>query len=153
MFRESGDISVGSRHCQKSLFDARDLQALRQHCIKNRRDSVMKITACSQEHFQKSFSVSTVHCDINKCRLKLSCKVAVICEHDPEMLLSSLGQSLFKIDSKWKNCSMVRWIDIWHYFLKIMEAMSSKLKRRGIVIRIVIIAKFKSLHIRWYGSH
>ena len=47
-------------------------RALRQHCIKNRNDSVMVITAWDQGRFQKSLSVSSVHCAIHKCRLKLS---------------------------------------------------------------------------------
>lgn len=36
---------------RKTIVDARDLQALRQHCIKNRYGSVVEITASAQEHF------------------------------------------------------------------------------------------------------
>jgi len=35
---------------QKSIMDACDLQALRQHCIQNKEDSAMKITAWAREH-------------------------------------------------------------------------------------------------------
>ena len=38
----------------------------------------------------------------------VSCKEEAICEHDPEMLLSSVGQSL----SEMENCSVVRLIKI-----------------------------------------
>lgn len=56
-------------------WDALDLWALGQHCIKNRDDSVMQITE------------------------------EVICEHDPEILLvSSVGQSSFKMDrGEWET--------------------------------------------------
>lgn len=45
----------------------RDLWALRR---RYRRYSVMEITACAQEDFQKSQSVKTVQCTIYKFRLK-----------------------------------------------------------------------------------
>ena len=59
-FRKSGDMSVRKGHLQELILDAPNLWAHRQHCTKNSHDSVMKITAWAQEHFQKSLSVSTV---------------------------------------------------------------------------------------------
>jgi len=57
--------------------------AFRQHGIKNRHDSVIKITAWAQGHFHKSLSVNAVRWAIHKCCLKLCCEA--ICEHDPEI--------------------------------------------------------------------
>ncbi|KAF3708097.1 hypothetical protein EXN66_Car001270 [Channa argus] len=48
-----------------------NLRALRRHCIKNRHDSLLDITAWAQEHFLKSLSVNTGRCVIHKCKLKL----------------------------------------------------------------------------------
>ena len=55
----------------RSKLDAHDLQALGQHCIKDRHDSLLDITAWSQEHFQKSLSMNTVHRETHKSKLKL----------------------------------------------------------------------------------
>ena len=56
---------------QKPILDARDLRALRRHCIKNRHDSVTEITAWAHDHFRKSLSVNIVRHAIHKCKLKL----------------------------------------------------------------------------------
>ena len=56
---------------RKPILDARDLRALKRHCIKNRHDSVTEITAWAQDHFRKSLSVNTVRRAIHKCKLKL----------------------------------------------------------------------------------
>ena len=136
-FRESGEIFVREGQGRKPILDARDLRALRRHCIKNRHDSVTEITAWA--HFRKSLSVNTVRYPQIKA---LSCKEEAICEHDPETPSSSLGQSSFKMDwGKVENESK---------FLETMDAASSGLKMRGI-IRLVIRAQYKSLHLWWYG--
>ena len=70
-FRESGEIFVRKGQGRKPILDARDLRALRRHCIKNRHDSVTEITAWAQDHFRKSLSVNTVRRAIHKCKLKL----------------------------------------------------------------------------------
>ena len=44
---------------------------IRRHCIRNRHDSLLDITAWPQENFQKSLSLNTVHVAIHKCKLKL----------------------------------------------------------------------------------
>ncbi len=70
-FRESGTISVRKGQGRKTILDARDLQALRRHCITYRNATVMEITTWAQEYFQKTFSVNTIHRAIRRCRLKL----------------------------------------------------------------------------------
>ncbi len=55
----------------KTILDARDLRALRRHCITYRNATVMEITTWAQEYFQKTLSVNTIHRAIRRCRLKL----------------------------------------------------------------------------------
>uniref|UniRef100_A0A9J8B2T7 Tc1-like transposase DDE domain-containing protein n=1 Tax=Cyprinus carpio carpio TaxID=630221 RepID=A0A9J8B2T7_CYPCA len=70
-FRESGTISVRKGQDRKTILDARDLRALRRHCITYRNATVMEITTWAQEYFQKTLSVNTIHRAIHRCRLKL----------------------------------------------------------------------------------
>ncbi len=70
-FRESGTISVRKGPGRKTILDARDLRALRRHCITYRKATVMEITTWAQEYFQKTLSVNTIHRAIRRCRLKL----------------------------------------------------------------------------------
>ncbi len=70
-FRESGTISVRKGQGRKTILDARDLRALRRHCITYRNATVMEITTWAQEYFQKTLSVNTIHRAICRCRLKL----------------------------------------------------------------------------------
>ncbi|KAK3507962.1 hypothetical protein QTP70_005447 [Hemibagrus guttatus] len=70
-FRESGTISVPKGQGRKTILDARDLRALRRHCITYRNATVMEITTWAQEYFQKTLSVNTIHRAIRRCRLKL----------------------------------------------------------------------------------
>ncbi|KAK3567031.1 hypothetical protein QTP86_008975 [Hemibagrus guttatus] len=70
-FRESGTISVCKGQGRKTILDARDLRALRRHCITYRNATVMEITTWAQEYFQKTLSVNTIHRAIHRCRLKL----------------------------------------------------------------------------------
>ncbi len=70
-FRESGTISVCKGQGRKTILDARDLRALRRHCITYRNVTVMEITTWAQEYFQKTLSVNTIHRAIRRCRLKL----------------------------------------------------------------------------------
>lgn len=66
---ESGEISVSKDQGPKPILYIHN--PLRWHHIKNRYDSVVKITAWAQEHLWKPLSLNTVcHC-IHKCRLKL----------------------------------------------------------------------------------
>ncbi len=53
-FRESGTISVRKGQGRKTILDARDLRALRRHCITYRNATVMEITTWAQEYFQKN---------------------------------------------------------------------------------------------------
>ncbi len=111
-FRESGTISVRMGQGRKTILDARDLRALRRHCITYRNATVMEITTWAQEYFQKTLSVNTIHRAIRRCRLKLYKKEA-ISKHDPEAQAFSLGQGSFKMDcGKVENCSVVRRIKI-----------------------------------------
>ncbi len=70
-FRESGTISVRKGQGRKTILDARDLRALRRHCITYRNVTVMEIITWAQEYFQKTLSVNTIHRAIRRCRLKL----------------------------------------------------------------------------------
>ncbi|KAK3571804.1 hypothetical protein QTP86_020594 [Hemibagrus guttatus] len=70
-FRESGTISVRKGQGRKTILDARDLRALRRHCITYRNATVMEITTWAQKYFQKTLSVSTIHRAIRRCQLKL----------------------------------------------------------------------------------
>ncbi len=70
-FRESGTISVRKGQGRKTILDARDLRALRRHCITYRNATVMEITTWAQKYFQKTLSVNTIHRAIRRCRLKL----------------------------------------------------------------------------------
>ncbi len=70
-FRESGTISVRKGQGRKNILDARDLRALRRHCITYRNATLMEITTWAQEYFQKTLSVNTIHRAICRCRLKL----------------------------------------------------------------------------------
>ncbi|KAK3574321.1 hypothetical protein QTP86_005089 [Hemibagrus guttatus] len=70
-FRESGTISVRKGQGRKTVLDARDLRALRRHCITYRNATVMEITTWAQEYFQKTLSVNTIHRAIRRRRLKL----------------------------------------------------------------------------------
>ncbi|KAK3552021.1 hypothetical protein QTP70_031592, partial [Hemibagrus guttatus] len=70
-FRESGTISVCKGQGRKTILDARDLRALRRHCITYRNATVMEIATWAQEYFQKTLSVNTIHHAIHGCRLKL----------------------------------------------------------------------------------
>ncbi len=70
-FRESGTISVRKGQGQKTILDARDIRALRRHCITYRNATVMEITTWAQEYFQKTLSVNTIHRAIRRCRLNL----------------------------------------------------------------------------------
>ncbi len=56
---------------RRPLLDACGLQALRQHCITHRHDSVIDITKWAQEYFQKPLSVNTIRRAICRCQLKL----------------------------------------------------------------------------------
>ncbi len=70
-FRDSGTISVHKGQGRKTKLDARDLRALRRHCITYRNATGMEITTWAQEYFQKTLSVNTIHRAIRRCRLKL----------------------------------------------------------------------------------
>jgi len=90
-------------------------QLNRQHCFKNRHDSVMEIT---QEHIQKAICERCSLCLPQTQDKAASCKEAIR-EHDPERLPSSLGQSSFEMDwSEVENCSVVKRNKIWNSFRK-----------------------------------
>ncbi len=83
-FRESGTISVRKGQGRKTILDARDLRALRRHCITYRNATVMEITTWAQEYFQKTLSVNTIHRAIRRCRLNSIGQKEAISKHDPE---------------------------------------------------------------------
>ncbi len=70
-FRETGEISVRKGQGQRPLLDACGLRAPRRHCITHRHDSIIDITKCAQEYFQKPLSVNTIRRAICRCQLNL----------------------------------------------------------------------------------
>ncbi len=68
---ENLEKSLRKGQGRRPLLDARDLRALRRHCITHRHDSVIDITKWAQEYFQKPLSVNTIHRAICRCQLKL----------------------------------------------------------------------------------
>ena len=103
---------------------------LRQHCIKNRHDSVMEITAWVQKHFQKSVCEHSTQCNPQMQVKSLSCKKEAICEQDSETSPSSLSQSSFKNEPSqsgrlFRGYTTKRLIT----FCKITSHVSSRLKR------------------------
>jgi len=104
-------MSAHKGHSWNLILVAPDLRALKPHCVKTRHYSVLKITAWAQEPFQKSLSENTVHRVIHKMQVKaLSCKEEAIYEHNPEIQLSSVGQSSFRMD-RGKVEKNVLWLD------------------------------------------
>lgn len=89
--------------------------------------------------------MNTVHHTIHNCMLK--CYIAKKKQLDPETLLSSLSQSLFKMNlSKVENCYVVEQIEIWNSFLENMDTMFFVIRRRG-AIQLFITAQFKNLYL------
>ena len=95
-FIESGGVSVQRGQGQRSKLNLCDLQALRQHCIKNRHDftghhcmgsgTLPEITVC-QHRFTVQFTNASYSCVMKRRNLV----------YDSDMLPSSLGQSLLKM--------------------------------------------------------
>lgn len=87
-FRQLGEISVHKGQGRNSILDDCDVWALRRPCIKCRHSGMgtgtpLEIIVCKHS--------SPTHPQLQV--KPLSCKEDAICEHDPEILLSSLGQS------------------------------------------------------------
>jgi len=68
---------------QKSILDTRDFRDLMQHCIENRHDYIMEISAWAQEYFQNSLCHPQIQVKA------LSCTEEATREHDPETQPSS----------------------------------------------------------------
>ncbi len=115
---------------RKTILDARDLRALRRHCITYRNATVMESQHGLRNTSRKHVGEHNPPCHsplpaINSIGQKRS-----ISKHDPEAQAFSLGQGSFKMDcGKVENCSVVRRIKIWSSFLENWDAMSSGLKR------------------------
>ncbi len=147
-FRESGTISVRKGQGRKTILDARDLRALRRHCITYRNATVMEITTWAQEYFQKTLSVNTIHRAIRRCRLKLyRSKKKPYLNMIPEAQAFSLGQGSFKMDcGKVEKLFCGQTNQNLKFFLENWDAMSSGLKRTR-TTQVVISAQFRSLHL------
>ncbi len=149
--RESGTISVRKGQGRKTLLDARDLRALRRHCITYRNATVMEITTWAQEYFQKTLSVNTIHRAIRRWRLKLyrSKKKPYLNMIQKRRCFLWAKAHLKWTVAKWKT---VLWSDEskFEVFLENWDAMSSGLKWTR-TTQVVISAQFRSLHLWWYG--
>ncbi len=150
-FRESGTISVRKGQGRKTILDARDLRALRRHCITYRNATVMEITTWAQEYFQKTLSVNTIHRAIRRCRLKLyrSKKKPYLNMIQKRRRFLWAKAHLKWTVAKWKT---VLWSDESKF-----EVLFGKLGRHVIqtkttrTTQVVISAQFRSLHLWWYG--
>ncbi len=128
-FRESGEISVRKGQSRRPLLDACGLQALRQHCITYRHDSVIDITKWAQEYFQKPLLVNTIRRAICRCQLKLyhaKRKPYVNMVQKPHRVLWAKAHLKWTV-SKWKS---VLWSDKSKFDIIVGNEMSSGLKRR-----------------------
>ncbi len=140
-FRESGTISVRKGQGRKTILDARDLRALRRHCITYRNATVMEITTWAQEYLQKTLSVNTIHRAIRRCRLKLyrsKKKPYLNVFSGPRLISNGLWQS-GKLFCGQTNQNL-------KFFLENWDAMSSGQKRTR-TTQVVISAPFRSLHL------
>ncbi len=98
-FRDSGTISVHKGQGRKTKLDARDLRALRRHCITYRNATGMEITNMGSGILPETLSVNTIHRAIRRCRLKLyRSKKKPYLNMIPEAQAFSLGQGSFKMD-------------------------------------------------------
>ncbi|KAK3557269.1 hypothetical protein QTP70_026265, partial [Hemibagrus guttatus] len=143
-FRESGTISVRKGQGRKTILDARDLRALRRHCITYRNATVMEIPTWAQEYFQKTLSVNTIHRAIRRRRLKLyrSKKKPYLNMIQKRRRFLWAKAHLKWTVAKWKTVSNQN----LKFFLENWDAMSSGLKRTR-TTRVVISAQFRSLHL------
>ncbi len=150
-FRESGTISVRKGQGRKTILDARDLRALRRHCITYRNATVMEITTWAQEYFQKTLSVNTIHRAIRRCRLKLFRS-----KQKPYLnMIQKRRRFLWAkahLNGLWQSgklfCGQTN--QNLKFFLENWDAMSAGLKRTW-TTQVVISAQFRSLHLWWYG--
>ncbi len=132
---------------RKTILDARDLRALRRHCITYRNATVMEITTWAQEYFQKTLSVNTIHRAIRRCRLKLyrSKKKPYLNMIQKRRHFLWAKPHLKWTVAKWKT---VLWSDEskFEVLFENWDAMSSGLKRTR-TTQVVISAQFRSLHL------
>ncbi len=151
-FRETGELSVRKGQGRRPLLDTRGLQALRQHCITHRHDSLIDITKWAQEYFQKPLSVNTIRRAICRCQLRL-----YHAKRKPyvNMVQKRCRVLWAKANLKWFQRRKVFYGQTspsLTFFLEITDTVSSGLKRRE-TFQCVISIQFKSQHLWWYGVH
>ncbi len=147
-FRESGTISVRKGQGRKTILDARDLRALRRHCITYRNATVMEITTWAQEYFQKTLSVNTIHRAIRRCRLKLYRS-----KKKPYLNMIQKRRRFLWANAHLK-CTVAKWKTVLWSDESKFEVLSGKLGRHVIrtkdnprTTQVVISAQFRSLHL------
>ncbi len=154
-FRETGDISVRKGRGRRPLLDACGLRALRWHCITHRHDSVIDITKWAQEYFQKPLSVTTICRAICRCQLKLyhaKRKPYLNMVQKRRRVLWAKAHLKWTLKRKWFQSGKVFYGQTspnLTFLLEIMDAVSSKLKRRETFLHVISI-QFKSQHLWWY---
>ncbi len=135
----------------KPILDARDLRALRRHCITYRNATVMEITTWAQEYFQKTLSVNTIHRAIRRCRLKLYRS-----KMKPYLnMIQKRRRFLWAkahLNGLWQSGKLFCGSDESKFEVLFgnWDAMSSGLKRTR-TTQVVISTQFRSLHLWWYG--
>jgi len=135
------------RYAWKSILDAHDLKALKQHCIKSMHDSVIKDTVWSQKHYQKSLRTQLTAAFTNSGKSS----IMQIKSHMWIWSKNLRSKDNLKMDSgEWKTV-LSSDIENLKFFLEIMDTTSSKLKRRR-TIQLVISSQFKSPYFWWYGG-
>ncbi len=150
-FRETGEICVCKGHGRRPLFDAHGLRALRRHCITHWHDSVIDITKCAQEYFQKPLSVNTIRRAICRCQLKL-----YHAKRKPYVNMVQKRRRVLwaKAPLKWFQSGKVfygKTSPNLTFLLEITDTVSSGLKSRETFQRVISV-QFKSQHLWWYGG-
>ncbi len=145
IFKIFREISVHKGQGRRPLLDARDLRALRRHCITHRHDSVIDITKWAQEYFQKPLSVNTIRRAICRCQLKLyhaKRKTYVNMVQKCRCVVWAKTHLKWTV-SKWKSGQTSPNLT---FLLEITYAVSSELKRMETFQRVISI-QLKKQHL------
>ncbi len=130
---------------RRPLLNARGLRALRRHCITHRHGSVIDITKWAQEYFQKPL-LNTIRRAIYRCQIKL--------HHAKRKPYVSMVQKCCHV--LWSKAHLKWTVSKWKVFygqtspnltflLEITDAVSSGLKRRDNLQRVISVSSKASI--------
>ncbi len=122
------------------------------HSITHLHDSVIDITKWAQEYFQKPLSENTIRHAICRCQLKLyhakrKPYVNMVQKRRRVLWAKAHLNGLFQRGKVFYGQTSPNLT----FLLEIMDAVSSRLKRRETFQRVISI-QFKSQHLWWYGG-